>query len=130
MYLLLAIMSKIRFFFFWGLGVGVLFLKSLLESSFLRKSRTKTLKYLLSIPKGLEILVRLYVCINYSQIPTQTLTYHLQSKTKEKLSAIAMADGSLSTSRLLRQYEDRPFIVFSGFNWFKPPLVTDNGVIC
>ena len=40
-----------------------------------------------------------------------------------------MAEGSLSISRLLRQYEDRPFIVFSGFNRFKPPLVTDNGVI-
>ena len=55
--------------------------------------------------------------------------YILQSKTKEKLSATAMAEGSLSTSRLLRQYEDRPFIVFSGFNRFKPPLVADNGVI-
>ena len=44
-------------------------------------------------------------------------------------SATAMAEGSLSMSRLLRQYEDRPFIIFSSFNWFKPPLVTDNGVI-
>ena len=50
-------------------------------------------------------------------------------KTKEKLPATAMAEGSLSTSRLLRQYKDRPVIVFSGFNWFKPPSVTDNGVI-
>ena len=40
-----------------------------------------------------------------------------------------MAEGSLSTSRLLKPYEDRPVIDFSGFNWFKPPSVTDNGVI-
>ena len=40
-----------------------------------------------------------------------------------------MAEGSLSMSRLLKPYEDRPVIIFSGFNWFKPPSVTDNGVI-
>ena len=56
-------------------------------------------------------------------------------KTKEKLSATAMAEGSLSPSRLLKPYEDRPVIVFSGFNWFKRPSVTElkhrqnNGVI-
>ena len=67
----------------------------------------------------------------YKLFPAPNPYPNVQSsiKTKEKLSATAMAEGSLSTSRLLKPYEDRPVLDFSGFNWFKPPSVTDNGVI-